>query len=295
VQKPLVNQPDQADNRGALNEASDADAETSNAALTTPREEGADMADGDSTPGKAPAFQFYPNDFIADANVVVMSMQERGVYITLLCYCWQQGSLPSAPERLAPLCGLPLATFRKLWPAVSVCFRAQSNTDRLTHPRLERERKKHRAFRKLQSDKGKLGGRPKKPGLSDQKAGALSSSGLEKSSSNFDLRSSSSDFNRTTLASETIPAVDAVRRLVDAHASFHQRFRGVAYIGNPQRDYFAACELVKAFPEQSMQDAILTFGLNDTDPFMEKGSRTIGKIASQASKYAEELKAKKLA
>ena len=38
-------------------------------------------------------FQFYPNDFLLDANVISQSMQERGVYITLLCVCWQQGLL----------------------------------------------------------------------------------------------------------------------------------------------------------------------------------------------------------
>jgi uncharacterized protein YdaU (DUF1376 family) len=124
-----------------------------------------------------------------------MSMQERGVYITLICYCWQQGTLPSDPEKLALLCRLPMTAFRKLWPAVSVCFRAHANGQRLVHPRLERERKKHRAYRKLQSDKGKLGGRPKKPELSNDKAAAFPDVAPEKSSSIFKLQTafSSSD------------------------------------------------------------------------------------------------------
>lgn len=116
------------------------------------------MAGSKST--KSPAFQFYPDTFLADANVAIMSLQERGAYITLICYCWQQGSLPNDHEILARLCGVPVTTFRKLWPAVSRCF-----TDRgehLVHGRLEIERRKQRAYREIQAKNGKLGGRPRK-------------------------------------------------------------------------------------------------------------------------------------
>lgn len=87
----------------------------------------------------------------------------------------------------------------------------------------------------------------------------------------------------------------AVQRLVQRHAELYQQFCGVGYIGNAHKDYEASRLIVKTFPDLSMQDAILTYGLNDPDPFMAKGTRTIPKIASQASKYAEELKAKNLA
>jgi 5-methylcytosine-specific restriction endonuclease McrA len=88
---------------------------------------------------------------------------------------------------------------------------------------------------------------------------------------------------------------DPVQRFVSRHAELYRQFCGVGYIGNPQKDYQAACQIVAAFPDPSMQDAILAYGLNDSDPFMAKDTRTIPKIACRASKYAEELKAKKLA
>jgi hypothetical protein len=107
------------------------------------------------------------------------------------------------------------------------------------------------------------------------------------------LREENSSLNtRERGVGETI---DPVQRLVARHEELHRHFVKVGYIGNPQNDYQAACQIVKAFPEPSMQDAILTYGLNDTDPWMSKGTRTIARIASNASKYAEELKAKKLA
>lgn len=112
------------------------------------------MSDSDSTSGKSPAFQFYPNDFLSDRNVVVMSMQERGVYITLICYAWQS-PLPSDVAQLARICSMPLASFRKIWPALSVCFRERDGA--LVHPRLERERAKQADYRTEKSNAGKRG------------------------------------------------------------------------------------------------------------------------------------------
>lgn len=102
---------------------------------------------------KAPAFQFYPNDFLMDGNVAGMSLQERGAYITLLCICWKEQSLPSDLGRLARMVGVPLTVFRRLWPALVPCF--QIAAGRLTHKRLELERRKQDAYRRRQSEAGK--------------------------------------------------------------------------------------------------------------------------------------------
>jgi hypothetical protein len=85
-----------------------------------------------------------------------------------------------------------------------------------------------------------------------------------------------------------------VQRFVDLYRELHQEYIGVAYLGNPQKDYQAACELVGAF-DDGMLKAIAIFGLNDTDPFMAKDTRTITKLKSRASGYAQELRTKKLA
>lgn len=34
---------------------------------------------------KSPAFQFYPADFLADENVIAMSLEDRGALITSIC------------------------------------------------------------------------------------------------------------------------------------------------------------------------------------------------------------------
>lgn len=102
----------------------------------------------------SPAFQFYPGDFLSDPNVAGMSLQERGAYITLICLCWKDGSLPVEEDRLARMVGVPLSQWRRLAPMVVGCFVAKD--DRLTHKRLDRERDKQEHFRRRQSDKGKV-------------------------------------------------------------------------------------------------------------------------------------------
>jgi uncharacterized protein YdaU (DUF1376 family) len=104
---------------------------------------------------KSPAFQFYPRDFLIDGNVAAMSLQERGAYITLLCLCWQEQTLPTDPKRLAHMVGVGAPAFSKLWPALKTCF--QEVDGRLVHPRLEKERDKQRQRRELAKENGHRG------------------------------------------------------------------------------------------------------------------------------------------
>lgn len=105
-------------------------------------------------PEKAPAFQFYPRDFLTDGNVAAMSLQDRGAYITLLCLCWTERSLPADNSKLARMLGVPLRMMQRLRPSViDPCFVQEG--DRLLHPRLEKERTKQDNYRRRQSDKGK--------------------------------------------------------------------------------------------------------------------------------------------
>lgn len=136
-------------------------------------------------PEKSPAFQFYPNDFLMDGKVAGMSLQERGAYITLLCICWKECSLPNDPVRLARMIGVPAPVFRKLWPALAPCFQVVYG-DQLVQPRIERERKKQETYRAMKASAGKLGGRPKAeviPCLSTTKAEVVAEQSPPSSSS----------------------------------------------------------------------------------------------------------------
>lgn len=106
---------------------------------------------------KAPAFQFYPKDFLTDSHVVAMTLAERGAYITLLCLCWMDHSIPADPCVLARLCAVSSAVFQRLWPALEPCFVVSNG--RLVQPRIERERRKQHEYREMKAAAGHKGGR----------------------------------------------------------------------------------------------------------------------------------------
>jgi uncharacterized protein YdaU (DUF1376 family) len=105
-----------------------------------------------------PAFQFYPADFLADENVMLMNNRELGCYMRLMCYTWREGSIPNDIEKIAKLCVEDGSAMAQLWLAISSCFeRAPDRDDRLVHPRLDLERLKQQEHRKERAESGKKG------------------------------------------------------------------------------------------------------------------------------------------
>lgn len=104
---------------------------------------------------QSPAFQFYPADFLADENVALMSLAGRGAYITLMCYCWREGSIPADTNRLGRLCGIDSSAMAQLWEELSPCFELTNN--RYQHPRLERERRKQLEHSQERRESGRRG------------------------------------------------------------------------------------------------------------------------------------------
>ena len=103
---------------------------------------------------KSPAFQFYPQDYLADPNVAEMTLEEQGAYIRLICYAWIAGSIPADPERCARLvgngCSISVAT------NVQRAFNEPStDPQRLLHKRVEKERQKQAIRREQTSSAGK--------------------------------------------------------------------------------------------------------------------------------------------
>jgi len=103
---------------------------------------------------KAPAFQFYAGDFLSDINVQLMTMAQRGIYITLLANEWIEGELPNNLVKLKVLCGNPV-DFETDWEAIKHCFVVEDG--KLVNNRLEKERGKMVAYRERMSDAGKKG------------------------------------------------------------------------------------------------------------------------------------------
>lgn len=100
----------------------------------------------------APAFQFYAADYLADAKVAMMTIEDEGCYIRLLAYCWREGSIPNDDDKLTLLC-------KDVTPSelVKGCFKQPSSDETiLVHPRLQKERSNQRRWRKKSSKGGKI-------------------------------------------------------------------------------------------------------------------------------------------
>jgi uncharacterized protein YdaU (DUF1376 family) len=98
---------------------------------------------------KPPAFQFYADDFLA--GTLLMSYEERGLYITMLCIQWSRGHVsPDDMARLSTAIAQPLASH------VLAKFK-QGEDGNFRNDRMEHERAKQDEFRANRSKSGKAG------------------------------------------------------------------------------------------------------------------------------------------
>lgn len=113
-----------------------------------------------------PSFQFYPGDFVT--GTITMSLAEVGAYTRLLCHQWESGGV--AADNLIALARAMCADREEaaaLWTRISHKFSRSKKDGLYRNTRMEIERRKKAAFSKLQSQKGKLGGRGKSRGLTE--------------------------------------------------------------------------------------------------------------------------------
>jgi uncharacterized protein YdaU (DUF1376 family) len=148
---------------------------------------------------KRPAFQFYPGDWLGSQRVSLLTLEEEGAYLRLLASCWQHGSIPSDPEKIARLIGKGSST--NLATTLATMFQ-QHPTDStlLVHDRLEKERAKQDAW----SEKCREGG---KKSAELRKIGKGSSSlveGLLEGSSNQKATLQSSITSTNTSSNEEV-------------------------------------------------------------------------------------------
>lgn len=108
----------------------------------------------------APAFQLYASDTIADKHYRLMSLEERGLLMSLLCECWVNRSVPADPDALGKWLGfhggeVKAALTSRVTSFFSVC------DGELINPKLERYRKELEERREKMSTGGKKGAKTK--------------------------------------------------------------------------------------------------------------------------------------
>lgn len=183
---------------------------------------------------KSPAFQFYPADYLADERVVLMTLEEEGVYVRLLCYCWIHGSIPSDETALQAIIGKPVnggsTTLRRV---VQAFANHATENGRLVNPRLEKERTKQAEWRAKSSEGGRRSGEARrckikhktKGGSTKGQPARLKGGSTLRSSSPSSLSSSSEKEiiqDKTIISSRFVPPT-----LAEAKAYCDERQNGI--------------------------------------------------------------------
>lgn len=184
---------------------------------------------------KAPAFQWYAADYLADEHVQMMTLEEEGIYIRLLSYCWREGSIPADPESAAKLVGKGAST--TLTRVVQARFNQDpTNASRMVHPRLEVEREKQRNWHDKSAEGGKISAQIRaNKRLTESKGGSTTLARVVQPKVNSSSSSSSSSSIKNMSGSQSSPdapppqkakeALEAEEILSHLNAKTGSRFR----------------------------------------------------------------------
>lgn len=105
-------------------------------------------------PMSSPAFQFYARDWIMSTRV--LTLEQRGLHMDLLCFGWDYDGIPSDVNALAGLVGLTPQKFSKLWAAIESKW-PDAEEGKRRNARQEAQRKELKDYRDAQAENGKKG------------------------------------------------------------------------------------------------------------------------------------------
>lgn len=108
----------------------------------------------------APAFQLYASDTMADKRYRSMSLEERGLYLSILCECWVNRSMPADPQSIGKWLGYSQEVIETALTEDVLSFFEMKKSE-ITSAELERYRKLLEERREKQSRGGKKGAKVK--------------------------------------------------------------------------------------------------------------------------------------
>ncbi len=243
---------------------------------------------------RPPAFQFYVRDFLSDENVVLMTLEEKGAYIVLLCFNWQEGSVPNDAAKLARLCGVDGDAMARLWPGLRPCFpEVDGDHTRLANPRLAAERQKQQDYHRKLSDAGKLGAEATH-GKQVKDSGKANGHDKAKPTKGQGPRQPSSfASSSSTLSPESAGEKGLKAEPNTAQARLRERFAALWKEAYPdaipptlaKSDFVNLATLVAKSSEPKVGDAIAAY-LRDRDPYLTERNHPIGLFFTRASQYS---------
>lgn len=109
-----------------------------------------------STPkASAPAFQLYPGDWLSSGSIILMTPEQEGGYIRLLCYDWSGDGIVDNDAALAALSRLGEGWLNGGSEIIRKCFIPHpTKTGFLTNPRLQKEREKQQEWKEKSREGG---------------------------------------------------------------------------------------------------------------------------------------------
>jgi len=105
-----------------------------------------------------PFFPVYAAELLADGRFQTWTLEERGAWLTLVAYNWNDGDLPAAPSDLARLLHVGPGDMARIWSAIGDRFcHVPGSTSRVWSPRLEEERDKAEVLSRKRAKAGESG------------------------------------------------------------------------------------------------------------------------------------------
>lgn len=106
---------------------------------------------------KAPAFQEYASDTLANERFRVLSLAERGLLWSMRLQCWTNGAVPGDPTALARLLGADVTELKENLTGGVLAFFIESEDGRLVDDELRSQREGYESRNAQQVEAGKLG------------------------------------------------------------------------------------------------------------------------------------------
>lgn len=119
-----------------------------------------------------PWFRFNIGDWLMSETRAAMDLEHQGAYLNYLVIHYRDGSIPADSATRAKLLRISPRTERRLWIVIGALFHPDaSDQNRLVNDRCLAEMDQSGEFSAEQSERGKLGGRPKNPEANSRQKG----------------------------------------------------------------------------------------------------------------------------
>jgi uncharacterized protein YdaU (DUF1376 family) len=190
---------------------------------------------------KSPAFQFYPKEWLSSMDIMLMTPEQEGAYIRLLCLCWESGdcSIPDDDQQLAMLCRLGEGWFKGSSTVVRKKFISHPNKEGfLTNERLLKEANKQADWAQKCSIGGKKSAEKRAAQQSKSKGSSRVVQGYLENSTNYSatLQSSVSSLHTPVLITPP-PSGSGEEKLDPSFLAFWNAYPKKAGKGNALKEW----------------------------------------------------------